>query len=92
MFQVHMMTGARSEDRPLNIQALLGIGTDGDPGETRITRGQNFFLYGGSRDTHEQMVETALRINEKVGKRGKRLPQISANELAEIAQELMEEA
>ena len=86
------MTGVRCEDRPLNIKTLFGLGVDGEPGETRITQGNNFFLYGGSKRTHEQMVETALKFNEKVGRRGKRLAEINARELGEIARELMDEA
>ncbi len=86
------MTGARSEDRPLNVRALLGLGIDGEPGESRITRGENFFLYGGSKDTHERMVDTVLRFNEKVGERGKHLPDLSARELNDIAREMMDES
>jgi len=85
------MTGARFEDRPLNIRALLGVGIDGEPDKTRITRGENFFLYGGSAETHERMVETALKFNEKVGQRGKRLRDINLRELTEIAREIQEE-
>ena len=85
------MTGARYEDRPLNIQALLGVGTDGDPSQTRITRGDNFFLYGGSRDTHDRMVETVIRFNEQIDRRGKRLPQINVRDLRDIARELMDD-
>jgi len=85
------MTGMPFEDKPLRIKALLGFGLDGEPGETRITRGDYFFLYGGSRSTHEQMVETTIKFGEKVGERGKHLAQISARELDEITRELMDE-
>jgi hypothetical protein len=40
--------------------ALLGLGLDGDDGHTRLTRGKNFVLYGGSDETHTSMQETAL--------------------------------
>ena len=85
------MTGSRCEDRPLRIQALLGVGTDGEPGETRITRGDNFLLCGGSKQTHERMVETVIRFNEKVSERGKNLRDINTRELAEITRELADD-
>jgi len=86
------MTGMPEEDRPLNIRGLLGIGLDNDDGHTRITRGENFFLYGGCEETHDRMVETTLKFNEKVEQRGKPLEKINARELDEIAHELKEES
>ncbi|KPK65965.1 MAG: hypothetical protein AMK73_01360 [Planctomycetes bacterium SM23_32] len=85
------MTGGRSEETPLRIRGLLGIGLDGSPDEKRITRGENFCLFGGSKTTHERMTETALKFNEKVDERGKRLEEVNARELREITGELREE-
>lgn len=85
------MTGPIPGEAPLNIQGLLGLGLDGGRGETRITRGENFYLYGGSKPSHRRMVEVALRFNDKVDRRGKKLEHINAREFAEIARELREE-
>jgi hypothetical protein len=85
------MTGAWSDEEPLNIKALLGVGLDGRPDQKRVTRGENFLLFGGSKKTHELMVTTTLRFNEKVDQRGKKLEEISARELVEIKRELREE-
>ncbi|MFO7958448.1 MAG: hypothetical protein R6X33_15275 [Candidatus Brocadiia bacterium] len=85
------MTGMSEEEKPLNIQGLLGVGLDNDDGHTRITRGENFYLCGGSEETHERMVETTLKFNEKVERRGKPLEKINARELKEITSELREE-
>ncbi|MGD2175529.1 MAG: hypothetical protein PVJ27_09005 [Candidatus Brocadiaceae bacterium] len=85
------MTGMSKEEKPLNIRGLLGVGLDGKDDEIRITRGENFYLYGGTQETHERMVETTLKFNEKVEDRGKSLPEINARELSEIARELKEE-
>jgi len=85
------MTGIPEEDRPLNIQGMVGVGFDGEQGEVRVTRGPNFYLHGGSEQTHERMTETALKFNEKVDDRGKALNQINARELKEIAAELRED-
>jgi hypothetical protein len=64
--------------------AILGLGLDGDDGHTRLTRGKNFVLYGGSQETHAQMQETAVKINEHLDRRGKQLEDVSPRELREI--------
>ena len=63
---------------------LLGIGLDSD-GHRRITTGPNFALLGGSKETHEAMTEKAIKINEKLAERGKRLEQVSPREFDDIA-------
>jgi hypothetical protein len=85
------MTGPQSEERPLNIRALLGLAFDGKPDETRVTRGEDFLLYGGSKQTHEMLFETTMRLKEKVVRRGKRLAEINARDWQEITDELQEE-
>ena len=63
---------------------LLGVGLDGD-GEKRITTGRDFLLVGGSEGTHELMVERAVKVNEELDRRGKRLADVgSIDELREI--------
>ena len=52
-------------EEPLGIQGLLGVGLDSDDGKKRVSRGPNFVLMGGSRDTHERMQEVAVRFNER---------------------------
>lgn len=66
---------------------LLGVGIDSD-GHKRVTRGPNFALVGGSKETHEQMTEKALKINEKLKARGKQLEQVSREEFDDIAHEV----
>ncbi|NIA21204.1 MAG: hypothetical protein GWP05_04365 [Anaerolineaceae bacterium] len=68
-----------------NEALLLGLGLDNQDGHARITRGDQFFLIGGSKDTHQQMQEKAIRFNEELDKRGKRLGEVSVEELKEIA-------
>jgi hypothetical protein len=76
------------EERPLGLEGLLGIGLDGRPDDLHITRGENFYLYGGSKRTHQHMRETVMRFNDKVDARGKKLGEVNARELREIAHEL----
>ena len=66
---------------------LLGVGLDAD-GHKRVTTGPNFALVGGSADTHEQMTEKAIKINEKLKARGKQLHEVSPQEFDDIAHEV----
>jgi len=66
---------------------LLGVGLDTD-GHKRVTQGPNFALVGGSKETHEQMTEKAVKINEKLKARGKQLEQVSSEEFDDIAHEV----
>ena len=63
---------------------LLGVGLDSD-GHKRVTTGPNFALVGGSKDTHEEMTEKAIKINEKLNARGKQLHEVSGEEFDDIA-------
>jgi hypothetical protein len=68
--------------------ALLGLGLDKDDDQTRVTKGKNFLLWGGSKETHAVMQETALKINEHLDRRGKRLEDVSNKELRDICDEV----
>jgi len=68
--------------------ALLGLAFDEQDGPTRITRGKNFLLWGGSPQTHAVMQETAVKINEQLDQRGKRLEDVSLAELRDICDEV----
>jgi hypothetical protein len=64
---------------------MLGVGLDSD-GHKRVTTGPNFALIGGSKDTHEEMTEKAVKINEKLSARHKRLEDVSREEFNDIAE------
>ena len=66
---------------------MLGVGLDSD-GHKRLTTGPNFALVGGSQETHEQMTEKAMKINEKLKARGKQLETVTREEFDDIAQEV----
>lgn len=66
---------------------ILGLGLDSD-GHKRITKGDNFTLVGGTQETHEQMTEKAIKLNEKLKVRGKRLETVSREEFDDIANEV----
>ena len=73
--------------KPKRKAALLGLGLDSD-GHKRITKGDNFLLVGGSKDTHEVMTEQAIKINEKLKARGQRLETVRKAEFDDIAHEV----
>jgi hypothetical protein len=63
---------------------LFGIGTDNDDGHTRITKGEQFALVGGSEETHGRMTETVVKTFEELKHRRKHLSEVEVKELAEI--------
>ena len=66
---------------------LLGVGLDGSDGHVRLTRGDNFDLVGGSEQTHKQMQEKCIKLNEKLKDRGRQLEDLEHAELHDLAQE-----
>ena len=67
-------------------QALLfGLGFDNKDGQRRVTVGKNFLLAGGSKPTHEQMQEKAIKFNEELDRRKKRIEDVSSEEFRDIA-------
>jgi hypothetical protein len=68
---------------------LLGLAFDAEDGHKRITRGPNFLLAGGSQDTHGQMQETAIKVNEHLARKGKDLAEVSVKELRDIVADVV---
>ena len=66
---------------------MLGVGLDSD-GHKRLTAGPNFVLAGGTQETHDQMTEKAIKINEKLKERGRQLETITHEEFDDIAHEV----
>jgi hypothetical protein len=66
------------------VAALLGLAFDARDGHKRITRGPNFFLAGGSEETHGLMRQTILRVNEQLDERGLDLADVSTDELRDL--------
>jgi hypothetical protein len=63
---------------------MVGIGLDSD-GHKRITTGPNFALAGGAQQTHDEMTEKVIKINEKLASKGKTLEEVSREEFEDIA-------
>jgi hypothetical protein len=78
---------ANADSKKKRKALLLGVGLDSD-GHKRVTTGPNFALVGGSKETHEQMTEKAVKINEKLKARGKQLHDVSREEFDDIAHDV----
>ena len=79
---------AKSPEKKKTKKCLLhGTGLDSD-GHKRVTTGKNFAMVGGTKDTHDEMVEKAIKINEKLRARGKELEEVSHAEFSDIAHEV----
>ncbi len=76
------------KDNGILKRLLMGLGFDCKDGIWRVTRGRNFRLFGGSEDTHAEMQEKAIKMNEELDKRKKMLDTISEEEFFEIADKL----
>ncbi len=66
---------------------LLGVGLDNEDGHVRLTHGDNFYIIGGSEETHEIIQEKFIRFSEKLKGKGKRLEQLRKEEFLELADE-----
>jgi len=71
-------------------RGLLGIGFDGRDGHKRVTSGNDFTLLGGSQETHEQMQDLVMRLEEKAKRRGKRIRDLEGDEFEDLVRESME--
>ena len=63
----------RATEQPKRPAAILGVGLDNDDGHTRLTRGKNFALVGGSHGHNElfqMLVTTAPDLASTVDRRG----------------------
>ena len=78
----------RTADNDRREAMMLGVGLDGKDGHKRMTKGENFCLIGGSEETHEAMTETAVKINEKLARKGKKLADVSREEFADLVREV----
>jgi hypothetical protein len=66
-------------------KTLMGLGLDNKDGHTRVTQGENFYLAGGSKETHSEMQEKAVKLNEGLKKQGKTLENASPQEFMDVA-------
>jgi hypothetical protein len=76
----------QSNPRPRRLRAaLIGFGLDSRDDEQRVTRGEETLIFGGSAETHAELRETALKMEQELIRRGCRLGDLNPSELAELA-------
>jgi hypothetical protein len=74
----------KSKKNKPEVLGLLGVGLDSQDGHQRVTRSDEFFLVGGSQETHEHMQDVALRFSSSLKDRGKRLQEASVDEVVDL--------
>ncbi len=72
----------KSPDR--QVLGLLGVAFDNDDGHKRLTQSEEFLLVGGSKETHENMQDIAIRFSESLKKKGKKLPETPVDEVIDL--------
>ncbi len=79
-----MRTQPERETRRLKA-AIIGFGLDGWDDQQRISSGDQCVLLGGSAETHAEMLETMLRLESELERRGQTLSEVEPGDLADIA-------
>ena len=69
---------------------LLGIGLDNEDGHKRITTGDEFYLVGGSEETHERMQDVAIHVTEALKTKGKCLQDACIEEVIDLVHDAMD--
>jgi hypothetical protein len=76
----------QTSPRPRRLRAaLIGFGLDSGDDQQRLTRSDQTLIFGGSAETHAELQETALRIEQELDRQGRRLGDLNPAELAELA-------
>jgi hypothetical protein len=80
----------KSKKAESQVVGFLGVGLDNEDGHKRVTRGEEFLLVGGSAETHEKMQDTAIRFEEALRNKGKRLRDASPEEAIDLLRKSMD--
>lgn len=77
----------RATKRRRQLSGLLGVGLDGQDGHSRLTKGDDFLLVGGSAETHERMQELVVRMNERLKRKGRSIGDLTRREFEDLARD-----
>jgi hypothetical protein len=80
----------KNKTKTEEVVGLLGVGFDNQDGHKRITKAEEFFLVGGSQETHEKMQDVAIHLTESLKTKGKRLQDAEVQEVLDLLQKAMD--
>jgi hypothetical protein len=81
-----MILMQQTSPRPRRLRAtLIGLGLDSRDDQQRVTRGDQTLIFGGSAETHAELRETAVKMEQELVRRGRRLGDLDPVELADLA-------
>ena len=67
---------------------IVGVGLDKEDEHIRITNGENFDIFLGSKGSHEQMQAWIVRIEEALKKQNRSLQEFTPEEFVEFVKSL----
>ena len=81
----------KSSQKTEEFVGLVGVGLDNQDGHQRLTKGEAFFLVGGSEETHERMQDMVIHVTESLDNKGKRLQDAEMAELIDLMRKAMDQ-
>ena len=61
----------------------MGLGLN-DDGHKRLTKGEDFTLLGGNKETHEAMTESVVKTTEDLKKKGRTIGSAEPEEVIDL--------
>jgi hypothetical protein len=80
----------KNKTKTEELVGLIGVGFDNEDGHKRLTQAEEFFLVGGSQETHERMQDVAIHLTESLKTKGKRLQDAEIEEVLDLLQKAMD--
>ena len=80
-------TSQSTSDDKQTVGGILGVGLDDDDGHRRVTKGDDFYLVGGSEKTHERLQDLVIRMSDTLKRQGRRFKDLNGTEIAELARD-----
>ena len=68
------------------ISHIVALAFDSHDGHSRLTTSDQFFIMGGSEDTHQRMTEVVLRTCESLERQGKSVADATQEEIQALLQ------
>jgi hypothetical protein len=89
-YETEKLVARKIKEKNSEVVGLFGVGLDNTDEHKRITKGEEFFLVGGSQETHERMQDVAIHVTESLKSKGKRLQDACAEEVVDLIHKAMD--